>query len=79
MREVADAPPHQSLHNPRRDALHGIVLGGAGTSEALDETMANLEEAVALYLDREDFTELDLAPNPSLLVTFEVEPIANAG
>jgi predicted RNase H-like HicB family nuclease len=47
--------------------------------KTLDETMANLEEAVALFLEGEDLAALDLAPNPSLLVTFEVEPIANAG
>lgn len=45
----------------------------------LDETIANLQEAVALYLEGEDLAELDLEPNPSLIVTFEVEPLADAG
>ncbi|MHB8859198.1 MAG: type II toxin-antitoxin system HicB family antitoxin [Thermoleophilia bacterium] len=45
----------------------------------LDETVANLQEAVALYLEGEDLAELDLEPNPSLIITFEVEPLADAG
>jgi predicted RNase H-like HicB family nuclease len=45
----------------------------------LDETLANLEEAVALYLDGEDLAELGIAPNPSLLVTLELEPLVHAG
>jgi predicted RNase H-like HicB family nuclease len=43
--------------------------------ETLDETMSNLQEAVALHLEGEDLADFDLAPNPSLLVTFELEPV----
>jgi len=42
--------------------------------KTLDETMANLQEAVALHLEGEDLADFDLAPNPSLLVTLELEP-----
>lgn len=42
--------------------------------QSLDETMRNLREAVALYLEGEDLTELGLAPQPALLVTLEMEP-----
>ena len=42
--------------------------------KTLDETMSNLQEAVSLHLEGEDLSEFDLAPNPSLLVTFELEP-----
>jgi predicted RNase H-like HicB family nuclease len=42
--------------------------------KTLDETMANLQEAVALHLEGENLADYDLAPNPSLLVTFETEP-----
>lgn len=41
--------------------------------KTLDETMANLQEAVALHLEDEDLTELGLAPNPTILVTMELE------
>jgi len=42
--------------------------------KTLDETMDNLQEAIALHLEDEDPSDFDLAPNPSLLVTFELEP-----
>lgn len=41
----------------------------------LDEVIANLQEAVSLHLEGEDLPELGLAPNPSLLVTLESEPV----
>ncbi len=46
--------------------------------KTLDETMTNLQEAVALHLEGENWADFDLAPNPSLLVTFELEPIVAA-
>ena len=42
--------------------------------KTLDETLANLQEAVALHLEGENLADFDLAPNPSLVVTFELEP-----
>lgn len=42
--------------------------------KTLDETMANLQEAVALHLEGENLADYDLAPNPSLVVTLELEP-----
>ena len=41
----------------------------------LDELIANLREAVALHLEGENLEEFGLAPNPSLLVTLECEPV----
>ncbi|UCH35364.1 MAG: type II toxin-antitoxin system HicB family antitoxin [Armatimonadota bacterium] len=46
--------------------------------KTLDETVANLEEAVALFLQGEDPADFDLAPDPSLLVTLETEPLVHA-
>jgi len=43
--------------------------------KTLDETIANLKEAVTLHLEGEDLSEYGLAPNPTLLVTIELEPI----
>jgi predicted RNase H-like HicB family nuclease len=43
--------------------------------ETLDETVSHLREAVALHLEDEDLAHFDLAPYPSLLVTFELEPV----
>ena len=41
--------------------------------ETLDETLANLREAVELHLEGEDLEALGLAPNPSVLVTMELD------
>ena len=37
----------------------------------LDETIANLREAVAIHLENEDLAEFGLTPNPTLLLTME--------
>jgi len=56
-----------------------LEIGVVTQGKTLDETVANLQEAVALYLEGEDPAEFGLAPNPTLLVTLEVEPAAHAG
>ena len=43
--------------------------------KTLDETVRNLQEAVELHLEGEDLTALGLAPQPTLIVTMELEPI----
>ena len=42
--------------------------------KTIDETIANLNEAVSLHLEGENLEDFDLAPNPSLLITMELEP-----
>jgi len=42
--------------------------------KTLDETIKNLQEAVALHLEGEDPADFGLAPNPTLLITMELEP-----
>ncbi|MFI5142572.1 MAG: type II toxin-antitoxin system HicB family antitoxin [Thermoanaerobaculales bacterium] len=44
----------------------------------LDQTIANLQEAVALHLDGEDPAEFGLASNPVVSVTLEIEPFSHA-
>lgn len=46
-----------------------VVTEGA----TLDEVAANLKEAVALHLEGEDLASLGFAPQPSIVVTFELE------
>ena len=41
--------------------------------ETLDETLANLREAVGLHLEGEDLEALGIAPNTALLVTMELD------
>ncbi len=43
--------------------------------ESLDETVANLREAVALHLEGEDLGDLGLVAEPTLIVTMELEPL----
>jgi predicted RNase H-like HicB family nuclease len=45
--------------------------------KTIDETVDNLKEAVSLHLEDEDLSEFGLAPNPTLIITMEVEPLAN--
>ena len=40
----------------------------------LEETLANLQEAVALHLEGEDLAEIGLVKDPIILVTIELEP-----
>ena len=40
----------------------------------MDETLANLQEAVALHLEDEDPAEFGLVEEPTILVTLELEP-----
>jgi len=51
-----------------------LELAVVTQGKTLDETLANLQEAVALHLEGEDPADFDLAPNPSLMVTIELEP-----
>jgi predicted RNase H-like HicB family nuclease len=55
---------------------HGIGVVTQG--ETLDRTVANLREAIALHLEGEDLSEYDLVPDPTILVTIELEPITYA-
>ena len=41
----------------------------------VDETLANLKEAMALHLEDEDLAELGLVSSPILSVTLELGPI----
>lgn len=46
-----------------------VVTQGA----TLDETIQNLREAAELFLDGEDLALLGFAPNPTVVVTMELE------
>jgi predicted RNase H-like HicB family nuclease len=42
----------------------------------LDELARNIQEAVALHLEGEDLADLGLAPNPTILASFELDAVA---
>ena len=46
--------------------------------ETLDATVANLHEAITLALEGEDLEALGLAPNLSLFVFVDAEPVSVA-
>lgn len=46
-----------------------VVTQGA----TLDETVQNLKEAAELFLEGEDLASLGFAPNPTVVVTLELE------
>ena len=51
-----------------------VEIAAVAQGETLDEVTQNLREATALYLEGEDLASLGLAPNPTLVVTMEIEP-----
>ena len=44
----------------------------------LDEVVENIREAITLHLEGEDLKELDIFPDFSILVNFELSSYANA-
>jgi predicted RNase H-like HicB family nuclease len=47
-------------------------------AKTLDELTENLREAISLHLRGEDLAALDLAEDPSVLASFELEPLVHA-
>jgi predicted RNase H-like HicB family nuclease len=48
-----------------------VVTQGA----TIDETVKNIQEAVALHLEGENLEEIGLSPNAPLIVSMEIEPV----
>ncbi|HHT9130105.1 MAG TPA: type II toxin-antitoxin system HicB family antitoxin [Candidatus Brocadiaceae bacterium] len=46
--------------------------------DTLDELTANIREAVGLYVEDENLTDLGFTPAPSVLVNFELPVLAHA-
>jgi predicted RNase H-like HicB family nuclease len=42
----------------------------------LDQLAANVREAITLHLTDEDLAELGFSPNPTILVTMELDAVA---
>ena len=53
----------------------GLDLPIVTQGKTIDEVVNNLREALALHLEGENLADLGLAPRPSALVNFEIEPI----
>ena len=46
--------------------------------KTLDELTENIRDAISLHLRGEDLAELDLAEEPSVFASFEIEPLVHA-
>jgi predicted RNase H-like HicB family nuclease len=46
--------------------------------KTLDELTENLKEALALHMEGEDLSAYDLVQQPSVLASFELEPLTHA-
>ena len=61
----------------RRGESHYVAecleIGVVTQGKTLDETLQNLQEAVALHLEGEDLARLGLVSEPTLVVTVELE------
>ena len=68
---------HTIIASVRRGETHYVAecleLPVVTQGETLDETLANLREAVALHLDGEDLKALGLTHDPAILVTMELD------
>lgn len=53
----------------------GVDLSIVTQGETIDEVVGNIQEAVALHLEGEDLKEFDLAPNPTVLVSYELDAV----
>jgi len=55
-----------------------LALPVVTQAATLDELAANLKEAIVLHLEGEDLTDFDLAPDPAVIASFELDNIADA-
>jgi predicted RNase H-like HicB family nuclease len=51
-----------------------VEIAVVAQGKTVDETLANLQEAVTLHLQDEDSAQFGLVPHPTILVTMELEP-----
>ncbi|MCK6588527.1 MAG: type II toxin-antitoxin system HicB family antitoxin [Polyangiaceae bacterium] len=51
-----------------------IEIAVVTQGRTVDETLRNLQEAVALHLEGENPADFGLSDRPSLIVTMEIEP-----
>ncbi|MBU2446454.1 MAG: type II toxin-antitoxin system HicB family antitoxin [Bacteroidetes bacterium] len=47
-------------------------------AKSLDELVQNIKEAIELHLDGENHEELNIAPNPSILASIELDQLEYA-
>lgn len=50
----------------------GMDLSIVTQGKTLDELAKNIQEAIELHLEGENLADFDIAPNPSVLMNFEL-------
>ncbi len=56
----------------------GVSVPVVTQGDTLDELAANIREAVELFVEGEDLSELGFTPEPSVLVNFELPSVVHA-
>ena len=56
----------------------GVSVPVVSQGSTLDELATNLRDAVELFFDGEDLADFGFAPDPSVLVNFELPSVAHA-
>lgn len=58
----------------------GVSRFARGITQAstLDQLVTNLKEAIALHLEGENLSDLDLDDNPAVVATFELDDVVSA-
>ncbi len=56
----------------------GVNISVVTQGKTLDELKDNVREAVSLYLEGEDLSDLDLSSEPSILLNYELEDSVHA-
>lgn len=83
--EVEESAAEYVVNGPaERTSIHAVVFESEGQyvaeclevgvvtqGRSLDETLAHLREALALYVEGEDMARLGLSPSPRLVLSFE--------
>ena len=83
--EIAEsATEYEVRHRRERSSIHAVAFESEGQyvaeclevgvvtqGRSLDETLANLREALALGLEGEDMARLGLSPSPRLVLSYE--------
>ena len=81
---VREAQPTYAVHTPARSVLHAVIsrsenwyvaevleLPVVTQGHSLDETVANIRDAVALHLSGGEREQLGIAENPRVTVSYE--------
>ena len=53
----------------------GVDLPIVTQGKTLDELAINIREAIDLFFEGENFSDFDLEPKPSILVSFELDKV----